>query len=385
MDNQKMTKRNSIGQRSPSNSIYENKSPSPSSQSQKSPLSRQGTVRASHRRKNSASHSLNLSTGRRSPMVPLDRSPSGRHSPNYLSDNIIVHQEKKSPTRSPTGHRSPLGFTGLSICQPDRRSSPSKEMAIHSWNERQKSPTSSIHFLDRKSPVLTGPNTGAFFLEPRRSPINQLPIPPITISNASDTCGYSPKSIDSLRMPSPKEQQSPINRDREDNKVTEPPPQEKKEKTSVMRELLAFVRKPSKKVSTRTSRFAAAFSKSNNDSNAPLVRQSTFSNMPNSSSRAGRTAVTKQMSYEPKISSKLKSVGSKMSLRLRRATEIKKDNKKSSGDEISDMESSERVMDEISDMESNVLEIESIYFEKVSGVMCEDNFNGFITTVKVFS
>jgi hypothetical protein len=260
------------------------------------------------------------------------------------------------------------------ICQPDRRSSPSKEMAIQSWNERQKSPTSSIHFLDRKSPVLTGPNTGAFFLEPRRSPINQLPIPPITISNASDTCGLSPKSIDSLRMPSPREQ-SPVRVREVENAVVLPPSPshqekgggEKKEKTSVMREILAFVRKPSKKVSSRTSRFAAAFSKSNNDSNAPLVRQSTFSNMPNSSSRAGRTAVTKQMSFEPKISSKLKSVGSKMSLRLRRATaDIKKDSKKSSGDEISDMESSERVADEISDMESSgVHEYDGIYFEKV--------------------
>lgn len=373
MDNQRLTKRNSIGQRSPSNSIYDNsnKSPTPSSQSQKSPLSRQGTVRASHRRKNSASHSLNLS-GRKSPLMPLERSPSGRHSPNYLSHDLNQHQaERKSPTRSPTttaGHS--LTFSGLPIYQPDRRSSPSKEMAIQSWNERmtQKSPTSSIHFLDRKSPVLTGPNTGAFFLEPRRSPINQLPIPPITISNASDTCGLSPKSFDSLRMPSPSKEQSPV---KEKNEPAPLEKAEKKEKTSVMREILAFVRKPSKKVSNRTSRFAAAFSKTSNDSNAPLVRQSTFSNsIPNSSSRAGRTAVTKQMSYEPKISSKLKSVGSKMSLRLRRATESKKDNKKSSGDEISDMESSERVMDgDMSDMESSGVHVEytteSIYFEKV--------------------
>lgn len=382
-----MTKRNSIGPRSPSNSIYENsnKSPSPSSQSQKSPLSRQGTVRASHRRKNSASHSLNLGSGRRSPLMPLDRSPSGRHSPNLLIHDINQHQqERKSPTRSPTGHKSPLIFSGLPIYPPEqRRTSPSKEMAIQSWNERfaelQKSPTASLHFLDRKSPVLTGPNTGAFFLEPRRSPINQLPIPPITISNASDTCGLSPKSIDSLRMPSPKEQ-SPV-KEKDDTTTLQqqqqqhPVTPEKTEKKSVMREILAFVRKPSKKVSTRTSRFAAAFSKSNNDSNAPLVRQSTFSNMPNSSSRAGRTAVTKQMSYEPKISSKLKSVGSKMSLRLRRATaDIKKDNKKSSGDEISDMESSERIMDEMSDMESSGVHIEypeSIYFEKVG--QCHKN------------
>lgn len=398
MEQSRMSKRNSIGQRSPSNSIYESntKSPSPSSQSQKSSLSRQGTVRASHRRKNSASQSLNLS-GRRSPLVPQDRSPSGRKSPNYLAHDLIQFQEeRKSPTRSPTGRRSPLGFNQnfcLPITAPDRisRSSPSKEMAIQCWNERQKSPTSSVHMLDRKSPVgFTGPNSGGFFLDNRRSPINQLPIPipPITISNPSETCGLSPKSIDSGRFSpripisslSPRDQ-SPIReieqqilmlqkqqqQEEMEQKVEKEKAEksEKKEKTSVMREILAFVRKPSKKVSTRTSRFAAAFSKSSNN-DAPLVRQSTFSNMPNSSSRAGKAAITKQMSYEPKISSKLKSVGSKMSLRLRRATEIKKD-KKSSGDEISDMESSERFGDEISDFESSGMycEFENVYFEKV--------------------
>jgi hypothetical protein len=373
----RLIKRNSIGQRSPSNSIYEShaKSPSPSTQSQKSSLSRQGTVRASHRRKNSASHSLNLSD-RRSPLMP-DRSPSGRKSPNFLSHDLPPFQDdRKSPTRSPSGKRSPLGFSqsfNLPITAPDRlRSSPSKEMAIQCWNERMKSPTTSIHMLDRKSPVsFTGPNTGGFYLEPRRSPINQLPIPPITISNPSETCGLSPKSVDSGRVsprmhfPSPiKGEQSPV-RDKSEGKDEKP---EKPEKKSVMREILAFVRKPSKKVSSRTSRFAAAFSKSSNsDSNAPLVRQSTFSNMPASSSRAGRAAVTKQMSYEPKISSKLKSVGSKMSLRLRRATETKKD-KKSSGDEVSDLENSERFCDEISDMEGGgglYCEFENVYFEKV--------------------
>jgi hypothetical protein len=326
-------------------------------------------VRASHRRKNSASQSLNLS-GRKSPLLPQDRSPSGRRSPNYLSHDLGAYQDDR---KSPTGRKSPIGFSqsfGLPMsanCE-RLRSSPSKEMAIQSWNERQKSPTSSIHLIERKSPVgFTGPNTGGFFLEPRRSPINTLPIPPITISNPSETCGLSPKSIDSgrntpMRMPSPKEQ-SPIKDEGALQKG------EKKEKTSVMREILAFVRKPSKKVTTRPNRFAAAFSKSNNDSNAPLVRQSTFSNMPNSSSRAGRAAVTKQMSYEPKISSKLKSVGSKMSLRLRRATEVKKD-KRSSGDEVSDLEGSERVADEISDLEGGGIacgpfEIDNIYFEKV--------------------
>lgn len=396
MEQSRLIKRNSIGQRSPSTSIYEsnNKSPSPSSQSQKSSLSRQGTVRASHRRKNSASQSLNL-TDRRSPMLLQDRSPSGRRSPNYLAHDLTQSQDdRKSPTRSPTGKRSPLGFSqsfNLPINAPGLAvRSPSKEMAIQSWNERQKSPTSSIHMLDRKSPVgFTGPNSGGFYLEPRRSPINhQLPIPPITISNPSETCGLSPKSVDSgrnsPRIPSPIRLDLSPMKDYQNNGSNNPndgaksdteqksEKSEKKEKTSVMREILAFVRKPSKKVSkmsTRTSRFAAAFSKSSNsetNSNAPLVRQSTFSNMPNASSRQARAAVTKQMSYEPKISSKLKSVGSKMSLRLRRATEIKKD-KKSSGDDVSDLESSERFGDEISDLESSGMycEFDSVYFEKV--------------------
>lgn len=311
-------------------------------------MSRQGTVRASHRRKNSMSQSLNLS-GRKSPLMPLDRSPSGRRSPNYLSHDLPVgfQDDRKSPTaRSPTGKRSPLGFSqsfGLSITPTDRRS-PSKEMAIQSWNERQKSPTSSIHLLDRKSPVgVQSLGIGGFYAETRRSPINQLPIPPITISNPSETCGLSPKSMESgrvspFKLPSPKDASPAKEEHSEKSEKSEKP-----EKKSVMREILAFVRKPSKKASTRTtsSRFAAAFSKSDNVSNAPLIRQSTFSDMPNTSSRAGRAAVTKQMSYEPKISSKLKSVGSKMSLRLRRATDTKSKDKKSSGDDISDMESSD--------------------------------------------
>lgn len=341
LSTEQRSKRNSIGQRSPGSSIYEsNKSPTPSSNS-KSPLSRQGTVRASHRRKNSTSQSLNLS-GRRSPMNPQDRSPSGRRSPNYLSSHDLC----RSPTvRSPTGKRSPLEFSqgfGLSITPIDRRS-PAKEMVIQSWNERQKSPTSSVH-LDRKSPVgVQSLGIGNFYVETKRSSNNQLPIPPITISNPSETCGLSPKSVESGRfspckLPTPKDP-SPLKE--ETSEKTEKPTPEKKEKTSVMREILAFVRKPSKKASSRTSRFAAAFSKSDNENNAPLVRQSTFSSSPNTSSRAGRTAVTKQMSYEPKISTKLKNVGSKMSLRLRRATESKSKDKKSSGDEISDMESSD--------------------------------------------
>lgn len=305
--------------------------------------------------------------------MPQDRSPSGRKSPNYLSHDLC-----RSPTvRSPTGKKSPLEFSqsfGMSITPTDRRS-PAKEMVIQSWNERQKSPTSSVHILDRKSPVgLQSLGIGGFYAETRRSPINQLPIPPITISNPSETCGLSPKSVDSGRV-SPCRFPSPAKEDASEK--SEKPTPEKKEKTSVMREILAFVRKPSKKASARTSRFAAAFSKSDNEaSNAPLVRQSTFSSMPNTSSRAGRAAVTKQMSYEPKISTKLKSVGSKMSLRLRRATETKTKDKKSSGDEISDMESSDGgKLDSRSIYQcgtsgsvasgENTFELDVVHFEKV--------------------
>lgn len=277
----------------------------------------------------------------------------GRRSPNFLSHELPFQDDRKSPTvRSPTGKRSPtLGFSqsfGMPTTPTDRRS-PAKEMAIQCWNERQKSPTSSsVHLFDRKSPVGTQTfnstlGIGGFYLEARRSPINQLPIPPITISNPSETCGLSPKSIESgkgspakihsSRDPSPA-------RDNVSEKSEKATP-EKKEKTSVMREILAFVRKPSKKSAPRTSRFAAAFSKSDNESNAPLVRQSTFSSTPNTSSRAGRIAVTKQMSYEPKITTKIKNVGTRMSLRLRRATDSKAKDKKSSGDDMSDMESSD--------------------------------------------
>lgn len=239
-------------------------------------------------------------------------------------------------------------------------------MAIQCWNERQKSPTSSVQLLDRKSPVGTQTlGISSFYGDIRRSPINTLPvpIPPITISNPSETCGLSPRSIDSgrnsFRLPSP-------SRSKEDLSTEKQTP-EKKEKTSVMRDILAFVRKPSKKVSSRTSRFASAFSKSETSENKPLVRQSTFSSSPNTSSRAGRAAVTKQMSYEPKLSTKLKNVGSKMSLRLRKATEGRSKDKKSSGDEFSDVELSEN-LELLNCGDSNsesAFEIDTVRFEKV--------------------
>lgn len=143
------------------------------------------------------------------------------------------------------------------------------------------------------------------------------------------------------------------------------PVQERKER-SVIREIIAFVRKPSKKTptttaTTRTGRFANAFSRAESGSASPLLRQSTFSSSPAASSRAAKSAVTKQMSevtFEPKMSLKL--LNSKMSLRLRRTTPDDK-KKKSSGDEMSDMESS----DSKAESSGALFELENVRFEKV--------------------
>lgn len=323
-----------------------NKTPSPSSMSQKSSLSRQGTMRSSHRRKNSMSQGM-----------LQDRSP-GRKSPSYLGLSLSDDRKVlKSPTTS-LGRRSPIGG-GLLLESPGNTGNSGFNLTFG-----QKSPTNSIHVQDRRSPLC-----GL--------------IPPITISNPSETCGISLKSMDSGKFspgkhPSPQSPLKDILIDKKSSPVKSPCPSptnvpEKKEKTSVMREILAFVRKPSKKVSTRTSRFAAAFSKTETD--PILMRQSTFSSTPNTSSRASRIAMTKQMSdvgFEPKISMKLKSVGSKMSLRLRRSTDIKVKDKRSSGDEISDMESSEMESQAKSlapscsgSMSETVFEMESVFFEKV--------------------
>lgn len=84
------------------------------------------------------------------------------------------------------------------------------------------------------------------------------------------------------------------------------PVQERKER-SVIREIIAFVRKPSKKATTttaattRTGRFANAFTRAESSSASPLPRQSTFSSSPAASSRAAKSAVTKQMSLQHKV------------------------------------------------------------------------------------
>lgn len=133
------------------------------SMSSKSPfsLSRQGTLRSSHSRKNSTGHTLTLNTGRRSPNQQLISPSGGRRSPVFLMYDgnrtpLDLLESRKSPTtmfpggnKSPTGHRTPLGFGG----DFDRRS-----------------PTSTVHVQDQKSPtaVLLG------FDEGRRSPTIQV-------------------------------------------------------------------------------------------------------------------------------------------------------------------------------------------------------------------
>ncbi|XP_049293437.1 serine-enriched protein isoform X3 [Anopheles funestus] len=387
--------------------------------SAKSPcLSRQGTLRSSHRRKSSLGASLNLSQGRRSPISMLnDRSPSGRpKSPNLLiTDQAYASSfDRRSPTamsfsgrrspsglrspsgglRSPSGRRSPLGFNlqseysdllqsqqdrfspnSLSSHQsasgPDRRTSPT----IHLPPERSRSP---VGFGSRLGGSLYGP--GSESRSARTSPTTLGNIPPITISNPSETYEIVQKSIETNQQQrSPKSPKSPKSPMKADPGAVP----EKKEKTSVMKEILAFVRKPSKKVTTRTSKFAAAFTRTESTTGAPLLRQSTFSSIQNSSSCAGRNAITKQMSeiaFEPIMSSlKWKNVGSKMSLKslkkLSQGMSVTSDgrsrDKRSSGDEVSDVESSDGTaaacaaagMPGGSEGVSEVLE--SVHFEKV--------------------
>lgn len=164
-------RKRSPSQKSPSIvSMSQQESKSLGSMSSKSPfsLSRQGTLRSSHSRKNSTGHTLTLNTGRRSPNQQLI-SPSGRRSPVFLMYDgnrtpLDLLEQRKSPTtmfpggnKSPTGHRSPLCF-GSDF---DRRS-----------------PTSTVHVQDQKSPtaVLFGFDDGrrspTIQVQSRRSPIS---------------------------------------------------------------------------------------------------------------------------------------------------------------------------------------------------------------------
>lgn len=256
------------------------------------------------------------------------RSPVG-----FLDD---IDEGRRSPTVQVQGRRSPIGFSqGLIICIP------------------QMQPMG-----DKKSPT-------------------KMQIPPITVSNPSETCAIIEKTL----LSTSREAYAAEN----GAELLVSPIQERKER-SVIRDIMAFVRKPSKKVpptpttpaasTSRTGRFAAAFSRAESGSGTPLLRQSTFSSSPAASSRAGKSAVTKQMSdagFESKISFKL--LNSKMSLRLRRTTadDNRKKDKKSSGDEMSDMDSSDSKCERSgtnadSSSSSNAahrFELENVRFDKV--------------------
>lgn len=354
--------------------------------SSKSPfsLSRQGTLRSSHRRKHSTAHSLNLKPGNCSPQ---QLSPSGRRSPVFLPYDgtrspLDLLEMRKSPTalfperiRSPTsGRRSPLGFPELGggILR-----SPTSTVQVQQlrFEDGRRSPT--VQVQGRRSPIgfSQGLITCIPILTPtdKRSPTigtNTLHIPPITVSNPSETCAIIEKTLDSIKIEKTPPSDSSDHRSMSPAQSTsmadraESPP--RKEVRSVMRELLAFVRKPSKKAASRTGKFAAAFTRTDPNSATPLIRQSTYSSSPAASSRAAKSAVTKQLSeiaFEPKMSLKL--LNSKMSLRLRRTTDKSKE-KKSSGDELSDMDSSDSKPEKVGSSSSDVpFELDHVRFEKV--------------------
>lgn len=178
-------------------------------------------------------------------------------------------------------------------------------------------------------------------------------VPPITVSNPSENLGITEKMFD--MSPTVDIAEYSIQASKQEEPTVEAPSEPRK---GLVRELLAFVRKPSKKAATRTGKFAAAFSRAESNSATPLIRQSTFSSAPRASSGAAKTAVTKQLSaaeagLESKMSFKI--LNSKMSFRLRRTVEKAKE-KKSSGEEMSDLEN---------DSKASQFELEKIRFEKV--------------------
>ncbi|KAI8122049.1 Serine-enriched protein [Lucilia cuprina] len=329
-------------------------SKSPGSVSQKTPttLSRQGTLRASHKRKSSMTGSLSLAQGRKSPVgFNNDRSPQGRRSPLLVANDRLKSPNElplhlgfgsTTPTaRSPTGDRRSPTF---SIHTQERRSPVGSAAPLDFSQMSRRSPTSTVHVQDAHGrstcDAATEPDdartptsykrpsinlfTPIYFSGDKRSPIG--PIPPITVSNPAETY----RMAESSNMEKSLENQKLLEqREREEQEKAEAKSggdakdqQQQPEKKSVMREILAFVRKPSKHISTRTNRFANAFTRAESGtSSGPLIRQSTFSASPAASSTAAKSAVVKQMSevgFEPKMSLKF-SHYAKMSLKLRRS------------------------------------------------------------------
>ncbi|XP_067626532.1 serine-enriched protein isoform X3 [Eurosta solidaginis] len=327
-------------------------SKSPGSTSQKTPtiLSRQGTLRASSRRKNSMTGSLVLFQGRRSPVGFNDRSPQGRRSPLVMSSDRLKSPNElpvqqtfglglHSPTaRSPTGGaRSPT----LSMHTQERRS-PIGAATPSDFSQSRRSTTSTVHVQDahwderemEENGIVVGLSTTGikrpsinlftpiYFSGDKRSPITSMPIPPITVSNPIETGKLAEKIAESIAAAEAAREMERKVREKQEAATARESAGERKERTSVMKELLAFVRKPSKHISTRTNRFANAFTRAESgSSSAPLIRQSTFSASPAASSTAAKSAVVKQMSevaFEPKMSLKFAHYA-KMSLKLRRS------------------------------------------------------------------
>ncbi|XP_034476541.1 serine-enriched protein [Drosophila innubila] len=321
-------KRSPLTPKSPVLPQPESKSPGSSSSKTPTSLSRQGTLRASSRRKNSGQLTISLSAqnqGRRSPVGLNDRSPQGRRSPLFPSSGLRSPNDQPSPTaRSPTGdsqRRSPT--FSIQIHTQERRSplgavAPMDFSCQAGTSGTRRSPTSTVHVQDMATEPeeagfvgLKRPSinlfTPIYFASEKRSPMG--PIPPITVSNPAETYKSAEREREAAEAAA---------RELEKEAAQAQPPPEKK---SVMREILAFVRKPSKHISTRTNRFANAFTRAESGSSSgPLIRQSTFSASPAASSTAAKSAVQKQMSevgFEPKMSLKFAHY-TKMSLKLRR-------------------------------------------------------------------
>ncbi|XP_026835782.1 serine-enriched protein isoform X3 [Drosophila erecta] len=378
-------KRSPLTPKSPVVPVPESKSPGSSSQKTPTSLSRQGTLRASSRRKNSGQLSISLGTqGRRSPVGLNDRSPQGRRSPLFPSSGLrSPNDPMTSPTvRSPTGEPRRSSPT-FSVHTQERRSplgavAPTDFGCQFGVPGTRRSPTSTVHVQDMATEPedagfvgLKRPSislfTPIYFASEKRSPMG--PIPPITVSNPAETY----KSAERERE---REAAEAAAREREKEKEKEAAqPQEKK---SVMREILAFVRKPSKHLSSRTNRFANAFTRAESGSSGgPLIRQSTFSASPAASSTAAKSAVQKQMSevgFEPKISQKFTHYA-KMSLRLRRSTKRDEEEKEKEKQKQSSASGSKRPSADLSqaNAEQQVgvsadelpFELANVHFEKV--------------------
>ncbi|XP_052838653.1 LOW QUALITY PROTEIN: serine-enriched protein [Drosophila gunungcola] len=363
-------KRSPLTPKSPVMPLPESKSPGSSTS-----LSRQGTLRASNRRKNSGQLSISLGTqGRRSPVGLNDRSPQGRRSPLFPNSAGGLRSPcdpMTSPTvRSPTGEPRKSSPT-FSVHTQERRS-PLGAVAPTDFGcqfglpgTHRRSPTSTVHVQDMATEPeeagfvgLKRPSislfTPIYFASEKRSPMG--PIPPITVSNPAET--YKEAAEAAARE-----------KEREREKEAAQP----QEKKSVMREILAFVRKPSKHLSSRTNRFANAFTRAESGSSGgPLIRQSTFSASPAASSTAAKSAVQKQMSevgFEPKISQKFTHYA-KMSLRLRRSTKRDEEEKKQSSAAGSkrpsaDLSQANAEHQQVGGSDELPFELANVHFEKV--------------------